>query len=195
MPLTMPNSFEEHLDHGREAVGGAAGVGDDIVLGWIVLVLVDAEDESHVFIGGRGGDDDLFHGLAEVGFGLGGIGEVAGGFDDDLRACGGPVQLGGITLGEDFDLLAIDGNEVFAGDYIIGDVAQNRIVLKKMGEDCGTGEVVYGNEINLRVTQSCAEDVAADAAESIDANLNCHVLSLLELLTICACGRSTKMKR
>ena len=76
----------EDLDDGREAVGGAGSVGDDVVLGCVVLVVVDAEDEGDVLVGGGGGDDDLLDGRAEVGLGLFGVGEEAGGFNDDLRA-------------------------------------------------------------------------------------------------------------
>ena len=109
----------QHLDDGREAVGGAARVGDDVVLGGVVLVFVDAEDDGDVLVGGRGGDDDLLDGAAEVGLGLFGVGEEAGGFDDDLGADGGPVELGGVALGEDLDLLAVDGDEVGAvGDLV-----------------------------------------------------------------------------
>jgi hypothetical protein len=43
-----------------------------------------------------------------------------------------------------------------------------------MSQDCGTGEVVYCYEINLGVTQSCAENVATDTAETVNANLDCH---------------------
>jgi hypothetical protein len=53
-------------------------------------------------------------------------------------------------------------------------------VLEKMGKNCGAGEIVYGDKFDFRVTQSCAENVAADAAEAVDANLDCHVVSLLE---------------
>jgi hypothetical protein len=42
------------------------------------------------------------------------VGEEAGGFDDDLRADGSPVELGRVALGEDLDLLAVDGDEVLA---------------------------------------------------------------------------------
>ena len=83
-----------------------------LCLAGVVLVFVDAENQGDVFVGGRSGDDDLLHGRAEVSLGLGGIGEEAGGFDDDLRADGSPVQLGGVALGEDLDLLAVDGDEV-----------------------------------------------------------------------------------
>ena len=45
---------------------------------------------------------------AQVLLGQFGLGELAGGLDDDLRAHRSPVQLGGIFLGEDLDVLAID---------------------------------------------------------------------------------------
>ena len=57
----------EDLDDGREAVGGAGGVGDDVVLGRVVLVVVDAEDDGDVLVGGRGGDDDLLDGACRGG--------------------------------------------------------------------------------------------------------------------------------
>ena len=50
---------------------------------------------------------------------LGGIGEMAGRFDHDLRAGRGPVELGGIALGEHLELLAVDGDEIIArGDGV-----------------------------------------------------------------------------
>jgi hypothetical protein len=48
-----------------------------------------------------------------------------------------------------------------------------------MGEDCGAGEIVDGNKFNFRIAQSGAENVTANAAEAVYANLDCHVLSLL----------------
>jgi hypothetical protein len=45
-----------------------------------------------------------------------------------------------------------------------------------MSQDCGTGEVVNGYEIDIGVAQRCAEHIPADAAEPIDANLNCHAI-------------------
>jgi hypothetical protein len=51
--------FKNDLDDGGEAVGGATGVGDDVVLGRVVLVLVDAEDDGQVFVAGGSGDDDF----------------------------------------------------------------------------------------------------------------------------------------
>ena len=93
----------QDLGDGREAVGGAARVGDDVVFGRVVLAFVDAEHQGDVFVGGGGGDDDFLHGRAEMDLGLFGVGEDAGGFDDDLRAYRGPVELGGVAFRVDFE--------------------------------------------------------------------------------------------
>jgi hypothetical protein len=94
--------FENDLDDRGEAVGGATGVGDDVVLGGVVFALVDAEDDGDVFVGGGSGDDDFLYGRAEVRLGLEGVGKMAGGLDDDLCADFCPGQLGGVALSPDF---------------------------------------------------------------------------------------------
>ena len=112
---------------------------------------------------------------AEVGLGLFGVGEEAGGLDDDLGADGGPVELGGVALGEDLDLLAVDGDEVLAVGDLVLEVAEDGVVLEQVGEGGGGGEVVDGDEFDVRVAECGAEDVAPDAAEAVDAYLYCHV--------------------
>ena len=139
------------------------------------LSVVDAEDQGDVFVGGGSGDDDLLDGRAQVRLGLGRVGEVAGRLDDDLRADDSPVQLGGVALGPDLDLLAVDGDEVVAGGDFVLQVAQNRVVLEQMGQSRRAGQVVDGNKIDLRIAESGAQNVAANAAEAVDTNLNCHV--------------------
>src|SRR3981081_201401 len=163
----------EDLDDGGEAVGGAARIGDDVVLGRVVLVFVDSEDDGDVLVGRGGGDDDFFYGAAEVGFCLLRIGEEAGGFDDDLRADGGPVELGGVALGEDLDLLAVDGDEVGAVGYLVREIAEDGVVFEEVGQGGGGGEVVYGYEFDVWVADSAAEDVASNAAEAVNAYLYC----------------------
>ncbi len=105
------------FDYGREAIGGAGGVRDDVVLGRIVGGIVDAEDESDVFVLGRGRDNDFLDGTFEVLGSILAIGEEAGGFDDDLGADAGPIEFGGIFGGEDFDGLAADRD----GVRVVGD--------------------------------------------------------------------------
>ncbi len=185
MPLAMPKVSLQDLDDGREAVGGAGRVGDDVVLRCVVLVVVDAEDDGDVLVGGGGGDDDLLDGAAEVGLGLFGVGEEAGGFDDDLGADGGPVELGGVALGEDFDLLAVDGDEVGAVGDLLLEVAEDGVVLEEVGQGGGGGEVVDGDEFDVRVAEGGAEDVASDAAEAVDAYLDCcHKISVAPVMLL-----------
>jgi hypothetical protein len=44
-----------------------------------------------------------------------------------------------------------------------------------MGQRGWAGQVVDGNKFNVRIAKSGAKNVAANAAEAIDTNLNCHV--------------------
>src|SRR6185312_8755650 len=76
----------DNLGGGGEAVGGAGGVGDDVVLGWVIRVLVDAEHDGDVLAFGRRGDDHLLDAVAQVGPGFVRIGEEAGALDHDLSA-------------------------------------------------------------------------------------------------------------
>ena len=163
----------QHLHDRREAVRRAGGIRDDVVLGRVVLVFVDAEDKGDVLVGGGGRDDDLLDGRAEVGLGLFGVGEEAGGFNDDLRADRGPVELGRVALGEDLDLLAVDGDEVGAMGDLLLEVAEDGVVFEEVGQGGGGGEVVDGYEFDVWVAESAAKDVASDAAEAVDAYLYC----------------------
>ena len=83
----------DDLRQRREAVCGAGGVGDDLHIGRI-LVLIDAHDE-HRRIGGRSGDDDLLGAARKVRAGLVDRGEHTGGLDDVFRA----DSFHGISLG------------------------------------------------------------------------------------------------
>jgi len=56
------------------------------VLGSVVLALVNAQNDSDVFIRSRGRDDDLLDGGTEVRLGLLCVGEEAGRLDDNLCA-------------------------------------------------------------------------------------------------------------
>src|SRR5438477_6568137 len=81
-----PEGFQEHFGNGREAVGGAGGIRNDVVGRGIIGLVVDAENEGGVGAIGRGGDDHFFHGSAEMLLGVNAFGEEARGFDDDISA-------------------------------------------------------------------------------------------------------------
>ena len=170
----------QNLDDGRKTVGGAARVRDDVVLRRVILVLVDAEDDRNVLVGGGGRDDDLLDGRAEVSLGLFRVGKETGGFDHDLGAYAGPIELGRIALSENFDLLAVDGDEVGAVGDLLLEIAEDGVVLEKVGQGGGGGEVVDGDEFDVWVADRGAKHVASNAAEAVDAYLDCcHDFRLL----------------
>src|SRR5208283_1872704 len=53
-------------------------------------------------------------------------------------------------------------------------IAENRVVLEKVGQGGRAGEIVYGDDIDVRIVEGCAEYIAANTAKTIDANFNCH---------------------
>lgn len=96
----------DDLGKGSQAVGGARGIGEDVDVG-LVLVVVDTHDE-HRGISRGGRDDDLLGATLQVGGGLLGGGEDTGGLDDVGGTGLLPGDGGGVTLGIEADLLAVD---------------------------------------------------------------------------------------
>src|SRR5580658_137541 len=105
------------------------------------------------------------------------IGELSGGFDDDLGADGSPIKLGGIFGGENLDLLAVDGDGIGIRVDFRVEASEDGIVLKQMGEGLGVGEIINGDEFDVAAVYGGANDVAADAAEAVDAYFDCHGFS------------------
>ncbi len=56
----------QDLGHGGQAVGGARGVGDDVMVGGIVVLLVHTNHDGDVLTLRRSGDDDLLGACLEV---------------------------------------------------------------------------------------------------------------------------------
>ena len=162
----------EHLGDRREAVGGAGGVGDDVVLGRVVLVLVHAEHDGDVLVLGGRRDDDLLHGVVQMRLRLGGVGEEAGALDDDLRAFLGPGNLRGILVREDANLLAVDRDVVVVHDLDGAiEAAVGGVVAEEVGVGRGVGNIVDRDDLDVvgMPLQDRLQALPADAAESVDA--------------------------
>lgn len=167
----------DDLGEGSQAVGGARGVGDDVGLA-VVGLLVDAH---HVHGGvGRGGrDDDLLGATSQVSLGLLGGGEDTGGLDDVLGAGLLPGDVGGVTLAVEGHGLAVD-DQVLAldGDGAL-ELTVGRVVLEHVLGVLDLNEgVVHGDDVNVAVLDGIAEDDTTDTAESVDANFDSHVVWL-----------------
>ena len=53
-------------------------------------------------------------------------------------------------------------------------VAEHRIVFEQVRERVRAGQIVDGDEVDVPVAERRAHDVAADAAETVNANLHGH---------------------
>ena len=159
-------------DLGRrgQAVGGAGSVGNDMVLGRIVLVLVDAQHHGQVFAFGGGRDDDLLgatsgdvvdralDGLALLVDAIFLDGEQAGRLDHDVDAQVTPLDGGRVRLLEDLDLLQEPVADALAGDAgrLVGhDVDDASLVRVHQVEDLfapGVGDLARdGASVDIKV--------------------------------------------
>jgi len=178
--------LQEDVDQRSQAVRGAGRVGNDVVLGGIVLVVVDAEDDGDVLTLRRSGDDDLLGASHDVTLGLLGIGEEAGGLDDELNTELGPGQFSRALGADDEDVLAVDDENVVVslvgGGLLRGNGAVEatlgRVVLQEVGQIVGRDDVAHRDDVERRAEEALlnegAEYEATDAAETIDCDFNCH---------------------
>ena len=132
----------QDLHHGGETVGGARGVGNDVVFIGVVEVVVDAQHYRYVFPGCRGGDDHLLGPSGQVAPGFLGVGENPGGLHHEVNAHFPPWYLGRVALGENLDATAVNHEVAVVGFHgaVIGPVVG--VVLVKVGIGLGVGQVV-----------------------------------------------------
>ena len=70
----------------------------------------------------------------DVGAGLGGVGEEAGGLDDDVDAEVAPLQGGRVALGERRDLLVADLDRRVGRGHVGVEPAEDRVELEQVGQ-------------------------------------------------------------
>ena len=141
--------------------------------------MVHSENQGNVLILGRSRDDHFLYRTAHVLLGLCGVGEATGGLEYHLRAHGFPREFRGVLLCENLNRLSVHVNAVRAGRNLIRQIAQDGVVLQKVGQRFGIGEVVDGDEVKIRVFQGSPQHVPANASETIDADFDSHVPPLL----------------
>ena len=99
---------------------------------------------------------------------------------DSMTTCA-PTESQGSAAGS-FSLktlmtLAINRNAVGAGRDLVGQVAENRVVLEQVGQRLRIGEIVDGDEVQVLVGERGAENVTSNASKTINADFYCHVAS------------------
>lgn len=130
---TLNNSelIVDDLGEGSKAVGGARGVGENVdVLG--VRLVVDTHNE-HGGIGGRSGDDDLLGTTLQVSTSLLLGGEDTGGLNNVIGTGLAPGDGRGVTLSEEGNLLAVDKETVAFNLDVTLELAVGGVVLQHVG--------------------------------------------------------------
>ena len=156
-------------------------------------VVVDAEDDRGVeLVLGRGGEDHALGAGVDMLLESGLVGEDAGRFQGDLALELLPGEVGGIALGRDLDVLAVD-HEAALGDLDRSlELAVDAVVLEQQGEVLGVREVVDRDDLELLGRRHHrAEDQPTDPTETVDPDSNRHACKLLAGLSILAVRSST----
>ena len=139
--------------------------------------------DRDVLVGGRRGDDDLLGACFQVTLGLGGVGEDAGGLDDDVDAEVTPRQGGGALLDlERLDLGVADDDRVVAFEAdVLGETAQDRVELEQVRQAGVVGEVVDRDDLDVGalalglLRRKGPVEVASNAAEAVNAYPDGHL--------------------
>ncbi len=125
-------------------------------------------------IGGRRGDDHLFDRTFDVLACFRPGGKQPGGLHHDLRAHGAPIELRRVLDLEYAETLSVNRDRVVGMLHGVGQIAKDRIVFQQVSQSLRIGDVVHGHELDCRVVERRAHDVAADSPEAVNPNLDGH---------------------
>ena len=160
----------------RGAVGGAAGVGDDHHVRLIQLAVDAVYKGGGDLVLGGGGQQHLPGAALEVAGGLlrGVVG--AGGLDDVLRAALTPGDHGRVGLAEHPDLVAVDHQVAALVLHGAVEAAEHGVVFQQIDHivHICLPQVDAADLILIGLLRQDAQDHAADAAETIDTDLDSH---------------------
>mmetsp|Transcript_50682 Transcript_50682/g.83391 ORF Transcript_50682/g.83391 Transcript_50682/m.83391 type:complete len:379 (-) Transcript_50682:25-1161(-) len=174
--------LQQHMDDGRQAVGGAGGVGHHVVVRLVVLRVVHATDQGLQVTLSRGRDDDLLGARLDVSGGLLSLHKETSRLNHIFHAHVLPRQgLGSLTAGLDaLDLVAVHNQLVLLPNlHVVLEATVHRVILHLVGEVLRIcGHIHHANHIQLGSKQVLVanglEDHATNASESVDANLRGH---------------------
>ena len=86
-----------------------------------------------------------------------------------------PRQVGGVTLRQDLQHVAVDGDAALDRSDLAGVCAADRVALEEVGHRGERTEVVDSDEIDVDPTLlGGPEEVAADPTEAVDTHTNAH---------------------
>ena len=176
--ITLFNLSElvEGICHRCKAVGGAACSGYNRI-GCLQGLLVYAEYNGGKVVACGSRDNALLCACGDVSGSLflGGI--EARAFKDYVYIERLPGKVDSIFFSVDFDGFAVYGDGIFACGYAVGILisALSGIVLQKVSEHLGAGEVVDSDDFVALCIEHLPESKATDTTEAVDCNFYvCH---------------------
>ncbi len=101
-----PEGLMEDQGGRGQTIGGAGGIGNDLMVFRLVLILVYPHHHGQIDFLGRGGNDHLFGPGLQMGLGLGTGGKQAGTLDHHFHADIVPGNGGGILRRRNLSLAA-----------------------------------------------------------------------------------------
>src|SRR5262249_6737230 len=88
----------------------------------------------------------------------------------DLDAEFRPREVGRVALGDELDLVPVDGDRVVTRLDRYVEIAEHRVVLEQMRHRLRVADVVRGHDLEVAaLLELGAQEVPADAAEAVDA--------------------------
>ena len=115
-----------------QAIGRTGGIGDNVVFGGVIGLLIDAKHQRMVRIGGRRGDDHLPDRSSDVLARLRPGSEQPRGLHNDLRAHRSPIELRRVLDLEYAEALSVHRDAVVGVLDAIRQIAEDRIVLQQV---------------------------------------------------------------
>ena len=164
----------EHLDHRRQAVGGAGRVRHDVIVGGQAGV-VDPVNDGFVSAGTGGGDQHPLRAVFEMQRGLFTGGEDTGAFQRDVDIV--PRQFLGVAQRGHFHRALAHIDAVAGHFHLGGEAAVHAVVAQQVGVGLDRAEIVDRHDLDIGATgfDDAAKHVAANAAEPVDGDFDGHV--------------------
>ena len=178
----------DNLHRRGQAVGRAGGIRNDMVLGGVILVVIDAQDDGQVFALGRSRDDNFlgaafgdvvdgaFDDLALLVDAIIFDREDARAFDHDIHAQAAPGDIGRVGFLETLDGLAINQQGViFHLDRAV-EAAVVAIIFQQVRHGGQVADIVESNNFQLIriIIPDRLENLATNATETVDTYFDRH---------------------
>ncbi len=141
------------------------------------LVIHAVDDGGIDVIATRRRDDDFLGAAMHMRRGLGLAGEQPGAFQHHVGADAAPGDLGRVAFREHPDLVAVYPQVIALDAHRAGKLAVSGVVAGEVRVGGGIAQVVDSHDLDVMVALAfveCAQDVAPDAAVTVDSDFDWH---------------------